>query len=90
MRFAFSYYGGYMLEEFKGIRAIYPPAPAVRLPCACYSCGKDVYTDKGFVDMAKLPFKGYLCANCTIVTIGGMKAAELQMYAQERYRENKQ
>ena len=77
-----------MLQEFKNIRAIYPPTPGI-IACGCYSCGKDVKLDVGFVDMTKQPFKGYLCANCANMAISGNKCSELLAYAQEIYRKSK-
>ena len=77
-----------MLQEYKNIRAIYPPTSG-KIFCGCYSCGIDVKLDAGFVDMTKQPFKGYLCANCAAIAISGNKCDELLAYAQETYRKSK-
>lgn len=77
-----------MLQEYKNIRAIYPPSEGV-IKCACYSCGKDVELNNGFVDMTKEPYKGYLCASCAAVSIGGDNCSELLMYSQETFRKSR-
>lgn len=76
------------MQEYRNIRAIYPPSEGV-IPKGCYSCGKDVKLDKGFVDMNRKPYKGYLCAGCTIVAIGGIKASMLLQYSQDTFRNSK-
>ena len=45
-----------MLQEYKNIRAIYPPTPGI-IACGCDSCGKDVKLNDGFVDMTKQPLE---------------------------------
>lgn len=76
-----------MMQEYKNIRAIYPPK--IGTICkACYSCGNDVKTDKGFADLSKPAFKGFLCASCATIAIGGNKCAELLEWAQETYRKS--
>lgn len=76
------------MQEYKNIRAIYPPTNGT-IPKACYSCGGDVKLDCGFADMTKPPFKGYLCQACTVVAIGGNKAAELLQDSQDKARSMK-
>ena len=73
------------MKEYKHIRHIYPVGNYF-LSQACYSCGGDVDCGSGFVDMLKPPSKSYLCAKCAMVSIGSIKCAELQMFAQEASR----
>lgn len=75
------------LEQHKGISAIYPPSNGV-IKCGCHSCNKDVNLQSGFADINKGPFK-YLCSKCAIIAIGGNKAAELILFAQEKSRINR-
>jgi len=75
----------YGIEEYKGIRAIYPPTPGT-IHNACTSCGKDVKTDCGFAEPAGKPYKAYLCKDCAVIAIGGDRCAELLLWAQETYR----
>lgn len=71
-----------VIEEYKGIRAIYPPTEGV-ISCGCSSCGRDIKTDMGFVELAK---RTYLCASCTKTAIGGIRASYLLEWAQNKYR----
>jgi hypothetical protein len=76
------------IEEYKGIRCIYPPTAGI-LSHLCSSCKRNVNTDCGFVDMSMPQSKGYLCSRCATIAIGGNRCCALLQFAQEKYRKSK-
>lgn len=72
----------YGIEEYKGIRAIYPPENKT-ISGGCTSCNGDVKMHVGFIDVVK---KEYLCKHCATSSIGSIKLSELLLFSQEKNR----